>query len=263
MSQPETRRLDAVVLAGAPNNGRLRTVSDVSNEALIPVAGKPLLRYPVEALLAASSIGRVVVVGPEAELAPALAGLDVEVTPAGAGMLENALLGCRRLAESKGPAPDLVLISTADIPLINSEVVDGLVRACVERGGDLFYPVLERSMMEGRFPSTRRTYGTLRDGTFTGGNLFVVDWTVLEREAPTAEALIRARKNPLKMAQTLGLGFLLGLVLGRLTIAQLEAHVSRKFRVTARAMVVPWPEIGIDVDKPEDLELVEGYLTGG
>lgn len=263
MPESSSRRLDAVVLAGAPNTGKLRAVSDVPNEALIPAAGKPLVRYPVEALLAARSVGRVVVVGPEAELGPALAGLEVELTPAGDTMLENALRGCRRLAESKGLAPDLVLICTSDVPLITPEVVDGLVQTCIERGGDLFYPILERSVLESRFPSTKRTYGTLRDGTFTGGNLFVVDWTVLEREAPTAEALIRSRKNPLQMARTLGFGFLLGLVLGRLSIDQLEAHVGRKFRVTARAVVVPWPEIGIDVDKPEDLELVERILTGG
>jgi len=251
--------LDAVVLAGAPNDRRLAEVSAEEWEALIDLLGKPLVRYPVEALLAAKKVGRVVVVGPESELGRALAGLGVDIVPPAGGMLENAVAGARHLAAA-GDRADLVLISTGDIPLITPEVVDSLVEACLDLGGDLFYPVVERSVMEERFPATKRTYGTLRDGTFTGANLFVVNPAVLEREVQTAMALIQARKNPLRMAQVLGLSFLVKLVLGRLSIAELEEHVGRTFSVRARAVVMPTPEIGVDVDKPQDLALVADVL---
>lgn len=261
MATLERSTLDAVVLAGAPNTGRLSEISDEQYEALIDLGGKPIVRYPVEALLAARTIGPVVVVGPPAELKEALAGLDVEIIPPTGGMFENALAGCRHIAARAGERNRLVFFASADSPLITPEVVDGLVETCLARGGDLFYPVLERSVMEAKFPSTRRTYGRLRDGTYTGGNVFLVDAAVLERERSTAEALIRARKNPLKLAQTLGFTFLVRLLLGRLTVPELETHVSKTFNLTARAVIAPWAEIGIDVDKPEDLELVREHLV--
>jgi CTP:molybdopterin cytidylyltransferase MocA len=255
------RVLDAVVMAGAPNDGRLKEVSDEAYEALIELQGKPLVRYSVEALIAARTVDRIVVVGPKPELEGALTGLDAEVIPPVEGMLENALHGCRYLVEKQGGKRGLILLATADGPLITADIIDGLVRTCLEMGGDVFYPVLERSAMEARFPATRRTYAKLKDGTFTGGNLVVVDSAVLEREAETAMAFVRGRKNPLKLARTLGLAFIFKLVFGLLTVPELEAYVSKTFNLKARAVIAPWAEIGIDVDKPEDLELVRSYLA--
>ena len=252
-------RIDAVVLAGAPNEGRLKEVSPERWEALIDLAGKPLVRHSVEPLLKARTVRRVVVVGPKAELEQALAGLDVDVVPPVGDIFDNVLAGCRHLSAG-GADPGLVLVAAADVPLLTPDIIDGLVRMCLERGGDVFYPVASRETMEAGFPGTKRTYGTLREGTFTGGNLFVVRAAVLERVAREAKALIEARKDAVKMALTLGVGFVLRLLLGRLSIAALERHVGRKFGFVARAVIVPWAEIGIDVDKPADLDLVRAHL---
>lgn len=261
MENTDFPRIDAIVLAGAPNAGKLKDVSPERWEALIDLEGRPLISWSLDPLLGARTIRRIVVVGPKPELERVLAGLPVDIiTPTG-DMFENVLAGFRRLAET---TPDgragLALVSTADIPLITPEIVDGLVKACLEEGGEAFYPVVSRETMEATFPGTKRTYGTLREGTFTGGNLFVVDGAVLERVAAKAKALIEARKNPLKMAGAIGFGFVVRLLLGRLTIRQLEAYVGGKFGFVARAMIVPWAEIGIDVDKPADLDLVRAYL---
>lgn len=252
--------MNAVVLAGALNEGKLKDASPERWEAMIDLAGKPLIRHSIDPLLSAKTIDRIVVVGPVDELKKALAGLDVDIIPPTGDMFDNVLVGCRRLAETGGGSLSrLALVSTADIPLITAELVDSLVKACVERGGEAFYPMCTRETMEAHFPGTKRTYGTLREGTLTGGNIFVVNGEVLERVAPKAKALIAARKNPLKMAMVAGLGFAIRLVTGRLNIKQLEAYVEKRFGFVGRVIIVPWAEIGIDVDKPADLELVTAY----
>jgi CTP:molybdopterin cytidylyltransferase MocA len=253
-------RINAVILAGALNEGKLKESSPERWEALIDLEGKPLIRHSVDPLIAAKTIDRIVVVGPVEEIRPVLAGLDIDIVPPTGDMFDNVIVGCRRLAETAGPKSRLTLVSAADIPLITAEVVDGLVAICLELGGDAFYPVASRETMEAKFPGTKRTYATLREGTLTGGNLFVVDGEVLAQVAPQAKALIAGRKNPLKMAGSLGIGFIFRLLLGRLTISALETFVGGKFGFKARAVIVPWAEIGIDVDKPEDLDLVKAYL---
>jgi len=254
-------RVDAVIIAGARNEGKLKDTSPEKWEALIEVGGKPLVQYSIDFLLAAKSIARIVMVGPKPELAGLLAGTDIEVIPPTGDMLENVLAGCRRLAELPGGRPGLVMVTPADLPLVTPGIVDGLVKVCLERGGDLFYPVASRETMESEFPGTKRTYGTLREGTFTGGNLFLVDAAVLERVAPQARSLIEGRKDSLKMARALGFSFVLRLLLGWLSVAALERHIQKTFGCVGRAIFVPWPEIGIDIDKPEDVELVEAYLA--
>ena len=61
--------VNAVILAGAPNNGPLRDSSPAANEALIEIYGRPMLDYVVGALNASSQIGRMVIVGPPADFA--------------------------------------------------------------------------------------------------------------------------------------------------------------------------------------------------
>ncbi len=261
MAKSDQPRVNAVVLAGAINEGKLREVSPERWEALIELNGKPLIRHSLDPLLAAKSIGRIVVVGPVEELGKVLAGLGVDIIPPTGDMFDNVIVGCRHLARTGNRETSLTLVSTADVPLITADIVDNLVQACLDRGGEAFYPMATRETMEAKFPGTKRTYGALREGTLTGGNLFVVNGEVLERVAPKAKALIAARKNALKMAMSAGLVFVIRLVLGRLTIKELEGYVGRKFGFKGRVIVVPWAEIGIDVDKPADLDLVKAYLA--
>src|SRR5690554_6203191 len=58
-------KVDAVVLAGAPNNGQLKESSSAKWEATIPIHNKPMVNYVIEALLNSSRIEKIVVVGPE------------------------------------------------------------------------------------------------------------------------------------------------------------------------------------------------------
>ena len=67
--------------------------------------------------------------------------------------------------------------------------------------------------------------------------------------------LYAARKNPVKLAALLGIGFLFGLVTGRLRIAQLEARASQLVGGRVSAVISTYPELGFDVDKLEDLNL--------
>src|SRR5690606_20611534 len=102
-------KVEAVVLAGATNRGKLSEVSDVPHEALIPIAGRPMVHYVLEALKASDSVQRIIVVGPEEALKTAGLPDGVEVTPAGESMVENLRLGLAKVSNN-GPS----LIVTCD-----------------------------------------------------------------------------------------------------------------------------------------------------
>ena len=55
----------ALILAGAPNTKKLTAVSPESYEALIPIAGRPMVDFVVAALEDSSSVEQIVIVGPE------------------------------------------------------------------------------------------------------------------------------------------------------------------------------------------------------
>ncbi|MEW6172489.1 MAG: nucleotidyltransferase family protein [Bacillota bacterium] len=246
--------IPALVLAGASNTGRLRDVSPAPFEALIDLHGRPLAAYVIQTLLDTPLIKRVVVVGPEA-LGTACSSDRLEVLPPREGMLENLAVGLDALT-----AAPRVLVATSDIPLLTPEAVLDFLELCKDNEVDVFYPVIQREEVEKAFPGVRRTYVRLREGSFTGGNIGLVNPEALRRSLDRAGEFVRLRKKPFRLALVVGPCFLCRFLLGRLSLQQAEERVSHLLGFRGRAVVTGIPEIGVDVDKPSDLELVRAVL---
>ncbi|MDA8194413.1 MAG: nucleotidyltransferase family protein [Thermaerobacter sp.] len=240
--------VEAIVLAGQRNTGILREVSDAAYEGEIPVAGRPMLDWVLDALLQAAGITRVIVVGPASAPRP-----GVEWVPMGEDLLTNVMAGMAAVKNS-----ERVLIATGDIPLVSGPIVDELLQMAPQ--ADLVYPVVPREIIEQRTPGVKRTYVRLRDGVFTGGNLFLVNPAIVPQVADTARVLLSHRKSPTKLARDIGLRFLIRLFLGQLTLAGAERRVSEVLGVHGRVLVVPYAEVGVDVDKPSDWMTVTRML---
>jgi hypothetical protein len=144
-----------------------------------------------------------------------------------------------------------VLVATADIPHLTPEAVRFVLERAPEAA--LVYPIVPKEAVEARFPGNRRTYARLKEGTFTGGNLLLLDKALFFQALPLARRVVALRKRPLALARLIGLDILLKLLLGRLSLPELEARARRILGVEARALVTPHPEVGVDVDKEEDL----------
>ena len=155
--------VDAVVLAGSRNDGPLKDCSSVRYEALIPVGSKIMVEYVVEALLQARGIRRVLVIGPATDLTPLLAGERVSVAESAGGIMENIEVGLKHLAGERR-----VLLVTSDIPMLTPRAVENFLELCGDMSGDLYYPIISKDEVEIKYPSTRRTYVSLKEGVFTG-----------------------------------------------------------------------------------------------
>jgi hypothetical protein len=90
---------------------------------------------------------------------------------------------------------------------------------------------------------------------FTGGNGVVLARDFVSPRRELIAHLFAARKSPLKLASMFGLGFIFGLLTGRLSISQLEARAGELIHGRVSAIISPYPELGFDVDKLSDLLL--------
>lgn len=248
--------VNVILLAGAANNGPLKDVSPAINEALIDIGGKPMVQYVINGLRQSKEVNRILVVAPPGEIEPHVVGDNLEFVPSAGAIIDNIVAAARLL-----PMDEQILIATSDIPLITGEIIDGLITLCRQSSADLYYPIVEKSVGEQRFPVVKRTYVNLREGIFTGGNLFLLNPAVVENTAPRARKFLEFRKNPLKLVTLLGLTFLFRyLVLRNLTLKELERKVSQMWDLEGAVVICPYPEVGIDVDKPSDLTLVRAVL---
>ena len=116
--------------------------------------------------------------------------------------------------------------------------------------------------MLAKFPTSKRSYTRLRDGVFCGGNLNMISAKVMSSDSRKMWSdLLERRKNVFQQAALAGYGTLLRLLLGRLTIAAAEQRAEKIIGVKCKAIETPHAEIGMDVDKPFQLDIVKALLT--
>lgn len=247
--------VNAIVLAGRATADALGEFTRASNKALVDINGKPMISYVIAALLDAPRVGQIVVVGPREGLAPVVETERVRVVEDAGSIVDNIRIGARQL-----PADEKILIATSDIPMVTGSIIEGFIDLCLDRPADLYYPIVEKGVNEQKYPLVKRTYVALQEGIYTGGNLFLIAPWIVEPVAPKVKVFIENRKNPIQLSRLLGLTFLVKLLLKLLTIPELEKKMSQLWGVQAVAVNCPMPEIGIDVDKPNDLQLVRAAL---
>ena len=253
--------LAAVVLAGQSINQEdpLIEYAQGGPKALIPIAGRSMVAYVLEALAQSRAIDQIVMVGvlPEIALPPRP---PVDLVPCQGELIPNVVRGIERALEL-APGLEGVLITGSDLPLLTPAIVDQFIASCLETDHDAYYGVVERSVMEARFPTSRRTYVRLADGEFAGGDLLLLRQGAARLNRALWDRLAGARKNPLRQIWMLGgPGPVLKLLTRRMSVAEAEARASAAFDVRARVIVCPHPELGMDVDKPCQLEIVAAEL---
>lgn len=249
-------RWSAVVLGGGDPGDAFAAAHGVNVKPLIPIHGQPMAIYVLKALRDSGVVSRIAYVGPTTPEIDIL--IDTRTTDHGT-LLSNLEAGVEALTRAGLHPNERVLVVTADIPMMTAAQVTDVLRTAPRDAG-LIYPVVRRRDCEEAYPGVKRTYATVRDGTFTGGNLFILDPTLIGQFLPKLRELLAARKAPLKMAGIIGPGILLDFITRRLTVKKLEDKVSQLLNTPARALITPHAAIGTDVDKDADLQLAAQHL---
>lgn len=245
-----------VVLAGAPNDGALENEGE-DYEALIDVCGVSMVQYVIDALADAATVDGISLVG-FAEFSHRLNLEGVELLQAGEDLPDSIERG---LKGTEGA--DYILYATSDAPLLRGEMIDDFVRRCLrEEGGEFFASAVTRGVSEEAFPRIHRTYAHLAEGDITLGNCFMGTSECILRTLPALRRLYRIRKSIWRMGLTLGPALILRYLLGRASLGDLEVLFRRTLGAEGRAIISPYAEMAVDVDKSEHLRAVRRLIAG-
>ncbi|TYQ14812.1 UNVERIFIED_CONTAM: Molybdopterin-guanine dinucleotide biosynthesis protein A [Acetivibrio alkalicellulosi] len=245
--------LNTVILAGSQSD---ESWSGYKNKCLININGKALIDYVIEALKKSNDIGKIVVVGPLEDLDSYLNGKVNDIIDSKGSIVQNLIKGIKYFGTDEH-----LLVCTSDIPLITPEAINDFILKAKELEADFCYPVIEKTVNNKMFPEVERTFVKIKEGSFTGGNIFHMKPAVIETSVPLIEKLMDSRKNPFKMARLFGLGFFIKLLTGRLSIAIAEKKIFDILNVKAKCIISQYPEIGNDVDKLSDIIVVNAHLS--
>jgi GTP:adenosylcobinamide-phosphate guanylyltransferase len=253
--------MDAIVTAGGiprPEDP-LYTYSHGDSKAMIDVAGKPMVQWVLDALSNAKKVDNVIIVGLSPKSDVTCKKPMYFVSNQGR-MLANIVTGVNKALELNKKS-QYVLVVSSDIPALKPEMVDWLITTCMETKDDLYYGVCPREVMETRFPDSKRTYTHLKDMDVCGADMNITHVRMTTEHLDMWEQLIGTRKSPLRQAGIIGLGTLIALFMRRLTLEDAVKRVRDRIGIQARAIVWPYAEPCMDVDKPSQLELLREDLA--
>ena len=246
--------VNAVILGGGKIDERLQDYFQGASKGLIPVNNRSCIEYVLEAVRATEGVDKVALVGPsELTDLPAARLADLHV-PEPAGIVDKLVAATEALGDDKK-----LLFAGCDAPLVTPEsLADTIERDPGECAAVL--PLVTEPVALEAFPDKHWYFVKLRDAVIVGCNVMVLDPKLLFRNVERAREMENARQKPWRLALMLGLPFLLRFKLGRLGIADCEKRVSELIGAPCRAQITQYAELAVDLDRPEDVPVIEAAL---
>ncbi len=249
---------DAVILAGgyAP---WLKEKAGTDIRCLARLNDKRILDYLTDALQGSGCIRRIMLAAPAGAIAREDLPLGVELCEAEQDMPTTAKKAADALI-----CREKLLFVCDDIPMLHAAAVNDFLDKCEEYpDSQVYYPVIPKEVCVKDYPQAQRTYAKLADGTFTGGNIMVVDASIIPQGLAKAREIFARRKQPFQLCRWLGFGFIFKFLLHRLTLAEAEKRTGELLELPCKVVVSSYAEVGMDIDKPADWDLIAGYLAAG
>ena len=253
-------RIAAVIAAGSntTKTDPLREYTEGQPKAMIPIAGQPMITHVINSLAGSEYIHDIVVVGlPESsDLGNAR---KIARLPDAGSIIDNYRTGMT-YQQKNIPLLDAIILCSCDIPTITPQIVDSFISQCLQSDHDLYYSIVERSVMEARFPGSNRSYVHLRDGDFAGGDILLAKPVIILNTGELWSCLESSRKNVFRQARLLGISTLIKLLTRRLSLDEIEQRACNVLRINGKVIPVVHAEVGMDVDKPVQLEIIRADI---
>ena len=227
-------------------------------KALLDVAGKPMIQWVLDAVSEAKSVGHVAVVGVEGSVTLSCK-KPLSVLPNQYNMVENLRAGARRILELN-PSSEYVMTCTSDIPLVTPEAFDWIVEQAQKSRHEFYLTMITKEAMMTRYPGSKRRTDRFTDVEVRGADITVVKPRLI-LQGGVADTLKQLRNNTLKQLMFVGFDTLLLIRLRRLDLAGFAKRLAQKHGLDWSPLVCPYPEIAMDVDFPNELELVRRVLS--
>jgi CTP:molybdopterin cytidylyltransferase MocA len=254
-------RWTAILLAGErPGGDPLAAAVRAPAKALIPVAGEVMLSRVARTLLAVPSIGKVVILAQDPErllaMAPAWMATEPRVgTAVAGGGISTSLAGIAGTPAAPWP----VLVTTADHPLLTVSMIEHFMAGAGD--ADIAVAMAERATVLAAYPDNRRTWLKLRDGAWSGANLFALGSPRAQAALTAWSAVEQDRKKAVRLLSHFGPWLAVRALTRTIGLHDALAQAGRRLGLTARLVAMNEAEAAIDVDKPADLALAEQILA--
>ncbi|MGB2956884.1 MAG: hypothetical protein WBB64_13070 [Anaerolineales bacterium] len=274
-----TKTYPVVVLCGSdPERRELLRVHDPEgkypSKVLLPMLGKRVIDWQLEALQASSYVGEIYLLGltqSDYPIKDPIHHIPINTTST---ILEKISAGSKIISKNY---PDLqhTIISTGDAPAITTKSIDLFFKELIKHNdADLLLTGVPEDITLEIFPDHGRVVGRFKDQDIYPGEMFALRHNIFPVLKKEIDQLSTRRRQFNRRADTSKLGPILrylarkpGLWLmiikflrGILALDELESILSKVYKINIKIAVIPDPGFGMDLDLPEDYQKLSDYI---
>lgn len=253
----------AVILA-AQRAGRLDPMAEeagVTHKCLVPIVGKPLIQYVLEALAPVPGLERIrISIEPEAVEAvvrvPGASGelgIPVDFVPSGATIAQSAALAADGVTGA-------MLFTTGDNVNLTPQAAERMI-ATIARGAEAGIALATRDAVLAAHPEGQRRFYELADDAYSNCNIYsMASASVLLQGAEAFREGGQFAKNPRRLIRIAGL---LNIFLFRFRLVSLRTAMKRlapRLGIRIEPVVLEDGAHAVDVDNPRTYKVAEAIL---
>ena len=228
-------------------------------KALLDMGGRTMLERVMDALQTAQHVDRIVLVGLEDDMGMKFKRPLDQYLPDHGSLVGNVLAGIEWLRQDD-PKIESVLFCTSDLPALTGANVDSFIERCEPFDKGIYYIFVTKEAMEARFPDSKRTYVKLKGVEVAGGDIAIAQVDLADTHEELWRTLTNARKHAWQLARVIGFRLLFKFLLRQLSIQDIEKTATRIVDRPTEIVLDAPAEMAMDVDKPQQLELLRADL---
>jgi len=274
-----TTAYPVLLLCGSdPNRRELMQALDprglLPSKALLPMAGKRVLDWQLEAMIVSPNISEIYLIGLSPEEFPSDLDLKYIQYDRNSSILEKIKYGSEFL-QKVYPDQEHIIICSGDAPGVTTRSIDlffDILRQNLD--ADLLIGVVPEDITLKFFPNHRRVIGKFKDQSVYPGEMYVFRHEIIPviedeiRQMTLKRRQFDRQKDTSKLIPILSyLGkrpslwlLIIKYSLGLLTIPEMESILSRVYNLKMKAIIIPDPGFGMDLDLPEDYQSITEYI---
>jgi len=245
-----------VILLAGGEKGPLFETTGFIEKALIPIHDKPMLSWVIEAFHACEWVDSIVVVGSSnLDRLPAMSHVRRRIFT-GINVVQNLLHAITyvkyRLFGGSTNHPGYV-ISFCDAVFLTPEIIADTLQSIEEADADIVLHYVEKDTLAGAGLPTHRTFIPVAGQSYTGSVIYYVKrFSKVLAAIPKLAELRRYRKDPQALLRLIDCE--------NADLEEIEQAMSRELAASVKICVSKHACLGIDVDKPADLEFAKDWL---
>ena len=268
-----------LLLCGSdPNRRNLMKVLDpeglLPSKALLPMAGKRVLDWQLDAMIESPDISDIYLIGLSPDEFPSDLDLKYIQYERNSSILEKIKYGSLILQKAY-PDLDHIIVCSGDAPGVTTSSINQFFDIFRQNlDGDFLIGVVPEDITLKFFPNHRRVIGKFKDLSVYPGEMYIFRHKIIPIiEDEILQMTLKRRqfdrqKDTSKLVPVLKyLGrkprlwlLIIKYGLGLLSISELESILSRVYNLKMKSIIIPDPGFGMDLDLPEDYESITEYI---